>query len=115
MAQASSTSSTRSASPQALRGLWRPALHWAPVWIPALLLAQILLLGLWPALARRSALDTLAPQVNERYQATRTEHDSLQLQEQAWNDPVYVARYQRALKQSRRSQSSPSASRPKGR
>ena len=80
-----------------------------------LLLAQILLLGLWPALARRSALDTLAPQVNERYQATRTEHDSLQLQEQAWNDPVYVARYQRALNQSRRSQSSPSASRPKGR
>jgi hypothetical protein len=104
-----------SASPQAVRGLGRSALHWAPVWIPALLLAQILMLGLWPALARRSALDTLAPQVNERYQATRTEHDSLQIQERAWKDPIYVARYQRALNQNRTSQSSPPASQTRGR
>ncbi|MAG62612.1 hypothetical protein CMO84_03740 [Candidatus Woesearchaeota archaeon] len=101
MTQAPSTSSTNPAAPEAVQGLWRSALHWAPVWIPALLLVQILMLGLWPALVRRSALDALAPQVDERYQATRTEHDALQMLEQAWKDPMYIARFQRALNQGR--------------
>jgi hypothetical protein len=39
--------------------------------------------------------------VDERYQATRTEHDALQMLEQAWKDPMYIARFQRALNQGR--------------
>jgi hypothetical protein len=101
MAQDPSTPSTNLAAPEAVRGVWRSALHWAPVWIPALLLAQILLLGLWPALARRNVLDALAPQVDERFQATQAEYDSLQMQEQAWKDPMFLARYRRSLNQGR--------------
>lgn len=101
MAHDPSTSSTSRAAPEAVRGVWRSALHWAPVWIPALLLAQILMLGLRPALARRSALDALAPQVDERYQTTQAEYDSLTLQKQAWGDPMFVARYRRSLNQGR--------------
>ncbi|MEO2162308.1 MAG: hypothetical protein ABGY29_07245, partial [bacterium] len=82
MAQNPLTSSTSHAAPEAVRGVWRSALHWAPVWIPALLLAQILVLGLRPALKRHSELNALAPQVNERFQITRTEHDSLEMQKQ---------------------------------
>jgi len=72
-------------------------LHWSPVWIPLVLLAQILILGLRPALARGSELDILTPQVSERCETTDAEHAFLERQVRAWDDPIFRARNRRAL------------------
>lgn len=93
--------SARHAGPRPLRDAWHWTLHWSPVWIPLVLLAQILILGLRPALARSRALDQLTPQVMERYDATHATHGDLTREAEAWEDEIFVERHRRALNRGR--------------
>ncbi|MEM1453275.1 MAG: hypothetical protein AAF957_13840 [Planctomycetota bacterium] len=71
-------------------------LRWAPVWVPALLFWQITTGGLQPALAERSRLDGVRPEVEARHSNSQAEFERMAAERRAWEDPVYQERRRRA-------------------
>jgi hypothetical protein len=80
-----------------LRGLALGGLHWAPVWVPLLFLGQLLVLGLWPALAERTRLDLAQREVEARAAALRREEQRLAEEGRMLSDEVYRERVRRSL------------------
>ncbi len=70
-------------------------LHWAPLWVPVVLLLQILLLGLKPALEERSRLKAQRPAVEERHKSSRKLYDKALRVNDAWQDPKFPERKKR--------------------
>ena len=83
--------------PSGLAGLAHLALHWAPVWVPLVLLAQVAFQGLRPARLEQVRLERERAGVEARYQATRERFERMRDEAEAWSDPVYRARLQALL------------------
>jgi hypothetical protein len=75
----------------------RAFLHWTPVWVPLLVLVQLLLLGLRPARATAERLQRAEAEVRARVDALETEARELALQGRMLEDPVYRERVRRSL------------------
>ena len=75
-----------------LRFVW----HWAPVWVPLILLWQFADRGLRPALEEDQRLKGLAPLVEATYDDSRQAFEILDGEARAWRDPVYRERRRRA-------------------
>jgi hypothetical protein len=73
----------------------RRALHWAPVWVPALLLWQVTSRGLFPALEERDRLRAAGPEVRAMEEQHATEYEELSNRVEAQDDPIYRARVER--------------------
>ncbi|MEM9803166.1 MAG: hypothetical protein AAGA20_22800 [Planctomycetota bacterium] len=71
------------------------ALRWAPVWVPALVLWQIVSGGLEPALAEKKRLDDARPVVERRHERSTDEFEQMSAERRAWDDPVYRERIRR--------------------
>lgn len=69
--------------------------HWAPVWVPLALLAQVGLLGLRPALTERARLEREATRVHARHDGARDHFETLDAEVKAWADPIYRERLRR--------------------
>ncbi len=82
-------------SPMPIRFI-RNAIAWSPVWVPALLIWQISVGGLRPALAEQKRLDEERPAVEERHRATSSDFEEMSAEHRAWEDPVYRERLRRA-------------------
>lgn len=78
------------------KGGGRLVLHWAPVWIPTILLIQVGFLGLRPAQDRSRELDRLTPEVHARVLDTQATHQDLEERVRAWDDPIFRARFRRS-------------------
>lgn len=76
---------------QGLDALW----HWAPLWAPIVLLLQILILGLIPALQERNRLAVERPAVQARHNSSRRVYEDAQRINNAWQDPMFQARKER--------------------
>lgn len=73
--------------------------HWAPLWAPTVLLLQILLLGLAPALKQRQQLAAQRPAVQARHDSSRRVYKEAQRINDAWQDPMFQARKERLWNQ----------------
>lgn len=69
--------------------------HWAPVWIPIILLWQFTTKGLQPALSEASRLEDIAPGVGARHAEAKSAFEQVQAEAKAWQDPVYRERRRR--------------------
>ncbi len=74
------------------------ALFWAPVWAPLVVLSQIALLGFGPALAESRRLSAVEQEMDARLQRERDERAQLERVLRAQNDPVYLERERRLLR-----------------
>lgn len=79
----------------AVWGLVRGVKHWAPVWIPAILLWQFASKGLQPALVEAQRLDRVAPGVEARHAEAQESFEQVEAEAKAWQDPVYRERRRR--------------------
>ena len=77
----------------------RQALHWSPVWIPAVLIWLIVDRGLEPALAERARLAEARPAVMERHERAEMEYRRARVELSAWSDETYRERRRRAGRQ----------------
>ena len=82
---------------QVPRTLLAGAAHWAPVWAPLVLGAQILCLGLLPARAEGRRLHADEESVHARVEALEAEEAELVLQERMLGDEIYQERVRRSL------------------
>ncbi len=76
--------------------IFKSAITWSPVWVPALLFWQISVGGLRPALAEQKRLERERPVVEERHEQTSQEFEVMSAEHRAWEDPVYQERRRRA-------------------
>jgi len=84
--------------PSLPRRLARPlglVAHWMPVWVPLVLLCQIGLLGLRPALSENLRLAERERVLGERYERHLARRTELDLLLRALDDPVYQERLRR--------------------
>ena len=81
----------------ALRVFLAGSAHWAPVWAPLVLGAQILFLGLLPARAESRRLRAAEQSVHARVEALEAEERELVLQERMLGDEIYQERVRRSL------------------
>ena len=72
-------------------------LHWTPIWVPVLFLAQLVVLGLRPVLATRARLDRAESEVNARVEALQREERELAAEARMLGDAVYRERVRRSL------------------
>ena len=79
--------------------LGRAMTHWAPVWVPLLLLWQVGVMGLRPTLAEYDRLEHKRSAVLERYEHTRDRFELMRDEREAWQDPVYRARLRALLEE----------------
>ena len=79
---------------------------WAPVWLTMIVLAQIALLGLGPALAKRRALSASERELAQRLEREVSEQAELQGWQHAQNDPIYLERERRLLRTGEQPQTS---------
>ena len=79
------------------RGIVGRVLFWMPVWVPLLLLWQVSVRGLRPALAEHSRLAREEAAVVERHRASRADLEHMQAETLAWSDPIYRERVRRLL------------------
>ncbi len=84
-------------SPLPIR-IFKSAISWSPVWVPALLFWQISVGGLRPALAEQKRLEQERPRVEERHEETSQEFEVMSAEHRAWDDPVYRERRRRAAR-----------------
>ncbi|MEC8495262.1 MAG: hypothetical protein VXZ39_10080, partial [Planctomycetota bacterium] len=70
-------------------------LHWSPVWVPLLLIWQITLGGLRPALSEQQRLSEERPAVEERHAASEASFLRMAAERRAWEDPAYRERLRR--------------------
>ena len=82
---------------RALRNLLAATAHWAPVWAPLVLGAQILFLGLLPARAESRRLRADEESVHARVEALGAEEAELLLEERMLGDEIYQERVRRSL------------------
>lgn|GEM_PF-3519174 len=80
---------------KSLRRLVASCLHWAPLWAPLVLLLQITLLGLRPALQERSRLAAERPAVEARHIKSKVDKEREERTNKAWQDPMFKARKER--------------------
>ncbi|MBM3991671.1 MAG: hypothetical protein FJ298_11770 [Planctomycetes bacterium] len=73
--------------------------YWAPVWIPMVVLAQVALGGLRPALAESRRLDREEERMAERLEREHVESARLERSLQAQDDPIFLERERRLLRQ----------------
>jgi hypothetical protein len=73
--------------------------YWAPVWIPMVVLAQVALGGLRPALAESRRLDREEERMAERLEREHAESARLERALQAQDDPIFLERERRLLRQ----------------
>lgn len=71
---------------------------WSPVWIAFLVLGQVALLGLRPALTERKRLAAAEAEMRARTEREQTRAAELERLERAQNDPIYLERERRALR-----------------
>ncbi len=77
------------------RGVMRALWYWMPVLVPLLLLGQVCLRGLRPALVEGRRLEREAPAVRARHADARLRFETMERQVHAWRDPVYQERLRR--------------------
>lgn len=75
----------------------RQLLAWSPVLIAMVILAQVALLGLRPAVAERRRLAEAEQQMRARVEREERQARELERIERAQNDPIYLERERRAL------------------
>src|SRR5262245_8825642 len=75
----------------------RAALLWTPVWVPLLVLVQLLVTGMRPARAERERLDRAENEVHARVDALLSEERVLDTEERMLADEVYRERVRRSL------------------
>ena len=80
------------------RPLWRHALYWAPVWLPLVLLVQVLLVGLRPAWAEKLRLDEAEQEVVTREDRLQASYEALVEDDRKLSDPIYRERVRRSLR-----------------
>jgi hypothetical protein len=86
-------------SARALSGLVvSRTLYWAPVWVPMIVLAQVALGGLRPALAESRRLESEERRMDERLEREKVEAAQLEAALRAQNDPIYLERERRLLR-----------------
>ena len=85
----------RSSMNKSLRRLIAFGLHWAPLWAPLVLLVQITLLGLRPALQERSRLEAQRIEVETRHNTSQKAYRKAKKNNDAWQDPIFQARKER--------------------
>ncbi len=73
--------------------------YWAPVWVPMVVLAQVALGGLRPALAESRRLDREEERMAERLDRELAESAQLERALQAQDDPIFLERERRLLRQ----------------
>lgn len=88
--------SPRPGPASAAGGLARLGLYWAPVWVPLLLLWQVSVRGLRPALEERARLAREQVAVVARYRDARERFERMDAEVRAWADPIYRERLRRA-------------------
>ncbi len=71
------------------------ALYWAPVWVPMIVLTQVALGGLRPALAESRRLDREEQRMGERLAHEQLEAARLGSALRAQDDPIYLERERR--------------------
>jgi hypothetical protein len=89
------TQVTPKAALAALAGVIQGIKHWAPVWIPSILLWQFATKGLVPAVNEARRLQEVAPEVDARHAEAKEAFEQVQAEAQAWQDPVYRERRRR--------------------
>jgi len=72
-------------------------LLWTPVWVPIAFLAQLGVLGWWPARAEAKRLDRAQEEVQGRAEALVRERDALAEEARMLADEVYQERVRRSL------------------
>jgi hypothetical protein len=88
-------------SVRALSGLVATrSLYWAPVWVPMIVLTQVALGGLRPALAESRRLESEERRMHERLEREQVEAAQLDAALRAQNDPIYLERERRLLRHS---------------
>jgi hypothetical protein len=88
-------------SVRALSGLIASrSLYWAPVWVPMIVLAQVALGGLRPALAESRRLEREEVRMGERLEREKLEAAQLGAALRAQNDPIYLERERRLQRNS---------------
>ena len=70
-------------------------LFWMPVWVPLLLLWQVALRGLSPALEEHRRLGQEEIAVVERHRTSEWSFNYMEAEARAWSDPVYRERVRR--------------------
>lgn len=71
---------------------------WAPVWLPLVVLTQLALLGLGPALAERRRLAHAEHELDVRLEREQLEQAALERASRAQDDPIYLERERRNLR-----------------
>lgn len=74
------------------------ALYWAPVWVPMIVLTQVALGGLRPALAESRRLENEERRMSERLEREKIEAAQLGAALRAQDDPIYLERERRLLR-----------------
>ena len=83
--------------PRARRGVLGTLLYWAPVWLPGLLIGQIVFNGLKPTLAEETRLDRVEAQLIERERKI-AEAEALQLKNKRMlEDEIYRERVRKSV------------------
>jgi hypothetical protein len=72
-------------------------LHWTPVWVPLIFLAQVLVLGFLPARTERDRLDRAESGVRARAAALEAEERELAGEALMLGDPIFRERVRRSL------------------
>ena len=93
-------------TPQPQRRWHRRAVFWAPVWLPTVVLAQIVALGLGPAIAERRRLAAAEHELSQRLAREQDEQAQLQRWQHAQSDPIYLERERRLLRTGEQPQTS---------
>ncbi len=70
-------------------------IRWAPVWVPIIMIWQIVTFGLNPALAESKRLEEATPAVMERFAQSQAQFESMAAQRRAWEDETYRERVRR--------------------
>jgi hypothetical protein len=94
------------AQPTRRRKLQHEVLFWAPVWLPMVVLSQIALLGLGPAIARRRSLSAAESELAQRLEREEREQAELQRWQRAQSDAIYLERERRLLRTGEQPQTS---------
>lgn len=79
-----------------LKALFGRLLFWAPVWIPLIVVYQLVLGGMKPTLADGERIQGADSEVRERVEKLEAERDELETRREMLGDPIYRARVERS-------------------
>ncbi len=82
---------------RARRGVLGTLLYWAPVWIPATLIAQIVLKGLKPTQAEARRLDRVEQKLSDREERLSAESALHEKNRRMLADPIYQERVRKSI------------------